>query len=122
MNQIELTLPMPPSVNTLYAWKKVRYKSDKYKEWTRLSQNMLLTQDKGKIIWDEWLESIIIFRTNIYNKDWSKKKKDVDNYLKALLDFLWDNIEWFDDSKIKKLSCCKIQGEQDEVDIIIREI
>lgn len=122
MNYIKLVLPLPPSVNGLYAGKVRRYKSDKYKTWTELAKIELNKQETYKIEGCEWLEVKLWLYTPIYNKDGSKKKKDLDNYFKALFDFLWDNIEWFKDEHIKKLESEKFDSKEEFVNIFIREI
>ena len=122
MDYIKLTLPLPPSVNGLYAGKVRRYKSSKYKDWIQRAYIELKQQETYTIYGSEWLEVKLWLYTPIYNKDGSKKKKDVDNYMKALFDFLWDNIEGFDDKNIKKLEAEKHQSTEDYILVFIKEI
>jgi Holliday junction resolvase RusA-like endonuclease len=82
---------------------------------------MLATQKKYRIEWDEWLEVIVWFYTPLYIKNGNKKKQDLDNLFKALLDILVKNIEWFEDEKIKRLSAEKIDSKEKYVTVIIKE-
>lgn len=122
MSYIRLKLPLPPSVNWLYAGKVRRYKSDKYKTWLQLAKIELNKQETYKIEGWEWLEVKYGFYTPIYNKDGSKKIKDTFNFEKALSDFLADNIEWFQDHHIKKWEVEKFHSEEEYVLIFIKEI
>ena len=130
---IRLELPLPPSVNGLYATitkdragRKLKFprraKSEKYQNWIQLANIKLKEQETYKIEGWEWLDVKLWLYTPIYNKDGSKKKKDLDNYLKALFDFLWDHIEWFEDKNIKTLQAEKFESDEEKVIIFIREI
>ena len=101
---IIIELPMPPSVNWLFAWKVRRFKSDTYKEWLLLAKkefNKITT--KYKITWDSWLEVHINYFFSLYTKEWKKRIKDTCNYEKATMDFLSDQIEWLEDHKLKRV-------------------
>lgn len=120
---IKLTLPIPISVNQAYAWKARRFKSKSYKEWEQLATIEYNEQGNNwSIDWDEWLEINCRFYTNIYNKNWTKKIKDVDNYFKALLDWLANNIKGFKDHKLKRIIWEKFESKRSEVEIEIKEI
>ena len=79
-----LEFTMPPSLNGLFAWKKRRYKSDEYKNWIALATYELSQQTSYKITGNEWLEINLTYFTQILNKDWTHKKKDLDNYFSFL--------------------------------------
>jgi len=49
MNYIKLELPLPPSVNGLYAGKTRRFKSNKYKDWIQEAYIKLKQQETYKI-------------------------------------------------------------------------
>ena len=117
---IELTCP--PSLNKLFAGYPKRHKSNEYEKWLRLASIELSKQTRYKIKWDEWLEINLTYFMPIYNKDWTKKTKDLDNYFKALMDFLWDNIEWFKDKNIKVIKAEKKDSDLWIVKIFIKEI
>jgi len=119
---IILELPLPPSVNLLFAWYPKRHKSNKYKEWINLASYSLVTQTKYKISGDEWLEADFVFHMPLYYKNWSKKRIDLDNYIKATQDFLVEHIEWFKDENIVYFTAKKIDSKTNLVKILIKEI
>lgn len=127
-NSIKLTLPMPISVNSAYGNKKNsqpwkwRYKTQEYKNWESLAEVELRKQKECYIEWDKWLAVQYTYFTNILNKNWTKKIKDVFNFEKTLSDFLASNIEWFKDHKIKKWTVEKHNSDREEVEIIIYEL
>ena len=98
---IELKLPLPVSVNEAYSGYPKRHKSDKYLLWIDLAEIEMRKQTTFTIKWSNWLEAILTFYFPLYNKDWTHKKKDLDNFFKTLFDFLWDNITGFEDKNIK---------------------
>lgn len=120
--RIELKFPMPLSINIAFAWYKKRHKSNEYLIWENKAREYLEDQQDYKIFWDEWLEVEYNFYFPIYNKDWTKKKKDVFNFEKVLSDFLVKIIPWFEDEKILIWKVQKIDSTRNEVEIIIREI
>lgn len=119
---MNLEFTIPPTLNKLFKWKQRRSKSDDYKNWLELAQVELLKQETYKITGDEWLEVNLTYFMPLYNLNGSKKKKDLDNYMKALFDFLWDNIEWFKDEHIKVIKAEKKDSELNKVKIYVREI
>ncbi len=120
---IIIELPMPPSVNTLFAWKVRRYKSDKYKAWILEAINSFnKIPTKYNIKWDEWLEVHLNYFFSSYTKKWDKRIKDTDNYCKATLDFLCDNIEGLQDHKIKRIIQEKHDSDKNIVKILIKEM
>jgi Holliday junction resolvase RusA-like endonuclease len=119
---IKLKLPLPPSVNWLYAGKVRRYKSNEYTKWIELAKIEMMKQPTYTIHWDSWLEVEYIFHMPIYNKDTSIKKVDCFNYEKALSDFLEDNIVWFEDKKIKYWIVGKNHSNERYVSITIKEL
>ena len=121
-NSILLELPTPPSVNECFAWYPKRHKSDKYKQWISLAEIEMLKQTRYKLSWDEWLRIDLNYFLPLYYKNWNHKKQDLDNLFKSLLDFLWDNIEWFEDRNIKQLNAEKHNSELNIVKIRITEI
>ncbi len=122
---IKITLPMPPTLNQLYAgnWRR-RYKSKKYLEWTHMAgYEYSKNWERYSISGDSWLEATYTYYTKIYNKNWTKKIKDLDNYVKALSDFLATVIPWFNDHKVKIIRLEKIHYEWEwYVEIGIKEI
>lgn len=120
--QIELTLPIPPSVNECYTWYPKRRKSDVYKKWINLCTYSLVTRTKYNIVWNDWLEAELVFNIPLYYKNWNKKKQDLDNFLKPTFDLLSKEIPWFKDEHIKKITTEKVDSDDKNVNIIIREI
>ena len=117
-----LEFTIPPSLNKLFAGYPKRHKSNEYEQWLKLASIELASQTDYKIKWDEWLEINLTYFMPLYNKDWTKKTKDLDNYFKALLDFLWDNIKWFKDKNIKVIKAEKKDSELNIVKLYIKEI
>lgn len=119
---MNLEFSLPPSVNECFAWYPKRHKSDKYKQWLELARYELMKQTSYKIKWDEWLEFNATFFIPLFYKNWKKKKQDLDNFLKPLLDFLGDNIEWFKDENIKVIKAEKKDSDLWIVKIFIQEV
>lgn len=119
---IMLELSLPPSVNECFTWYPKRVKSNVYKKRLNLARSELLTQTKYEISWDEWLDARITVFTNLYYKNWKKKKQDLDNWLKPLFDFLWNEIEWFKDEYIKSIIAEKRNSDKNIVKILIKEL
>lgn len=96
--KIEITLPMPPSVNTAYAGQIRRYKSKQYKKWLELCKTF--KNKKYKVSGDEELVVSYDFYSKFYNLDGSIKRKDSSNYIKLTEDYLPNLISGFDDKQI----------------------
>jgi len=121
MNEIILKYPMPPSVNVAYAGTKRRYKSDKYKQW--IGEALYCGNRKYKITGNNWLEIYIKFFTPLFNKGNGEKKKwDIDNRLKTLLDFIDSQVEGLDDHRYKRIIAEKVDSPRGEVEVIIKEM
>ena len=121
--EIKLKVPIPVSVNQAYTWTWKRRKSESYKDFIEaVKYALILDWNDYKIIWDEWLEVKYEFYFKIYNKDWTKKKKDTFNYEKTLSDTLWKFIPWFSDHKIKRWFVEKFDSEEEFVLVTIKEI
>ena len=92
-----ITIPFPPSVNSI--WRSVKGRnilSKKYREWRTLaSQEIMIQRPKA-------IESKVIVHILLDRPD--KRKRDIDNYIKAPLDTLvhMDLIE--DDSLVETLT------------------
>ena len=112
---IRLILPFPPSVNGLYSGKARRFKSKLYVAWIALAKQALLYQevhnlpDFGRVP----LEVHYVFGKP------DKRGRDVENYCKAVSDFLVDNAIIVDDSYIQRMVL--EWGEVDGVEITISE-
>jgi len=117
---------MPPSVNKCYGTNfqtKRRFKTPCYVEWELDAFCSLNRQKRKKIIGNEWLEVGYYFYFPLYNKNGTKKVKDLENYFKALSDFLSKQITGFEDHKIKRyISPEKFDSDRNEVEVVIREI
>ena len=122
MIEINLTLPMPISVNMAYSGLGRRYKSAKYKEWVKAAKdtpNKQYTVSGG-----EWLEVSYTFYTPLFYKNGKKKILDVFNYEKVLSDFIAkeSTVDGFEDHLILKGNVEKIDSPRNEVEVLIREI
>lgn len=119
---IILEFTVPPSVNECFTGYPKRRKSDVYKKWLLLARSELLKQTEYKLSWDEWLEARITIFIPLFYKNGNKKKQDLDNFLKPLFDFMWDNIKWFKDEYIKVITAEKKDSTLNKVKILIKEI
>jgi hypothetical protein len=63
---IHLKLPLPPSINSAYAGKEIRYKSATYKNWELVADNELRKQEAYTITGDEWLSAHYILHIDLY--------------------------------------------------------
>lgn len=123
--EIKLLLPFPPSINQAYGTDfktKRRYKTKVYKDWEKFAERDLWQNKHYKITGNEWLRVEYKFFSKFINNNGTKKKKDVENYIKCLSDFLGNNIEWFDDHKIQELVAKKYNCSQDYVEVLITEL
>lgn len=112
---MKLTLPIPPSVNCLYAGMQRRFKSGKYKNWIAEAETYPLP---GEINPSMWLEVTYTYYTPLYYKNGNVKMIDVANYEKALSDFLGHHLPGFDDKMILKIHLEKIDSERNEVEVV----
>lgn len=121
--EIHWELNMPPSMNWLFSWKEIRYKSEEYQGFEKYVMVAFANSDeKPRITWDEWLEVEYSFYFSLYTQKWKKRIKDTFNFEKALTDTLWHHIEWFDDHKIKRWIVEKHDSKENIVKFIIREL
>ena len=94
---------MPPSVNSLWINKpNGRYKSKKGKIFEETARSELKNQFRCKP-----LANGLKVRIRLYFKD--KRKRDIDNYNKAILDSM-TKIIYEDDSQIEELNVKKLVG------------
>ena len=115
MIKLELSV-MPPSVNSLWVNKPSgRYKSKRGKIFENLACGELKKQFRYKP-----LSSGLKVYIWLYFKD--KRKRDIDNYNKAILDSMTE-IVYEDDSQIEELNIKKIVGcGFDKVEIEVEEL
>lgn len=106
MQEVRYTLPFPPSVNTLFRNlpKGGRVKTTRYKEWINKAAGIFDTQPHKRIHGDNLELNIMLYRPD-------KRKRDLDNYLKALLDFLVTTKVIDDDSCINWISIRWSEGK-----------
>lgn len=124
MDKIKLLIPfMSISVNWAYGWRVRRFKTNTYKEFeNKMFKFFNELWERFEIIGNEWLEVRYIFYFPIYNKDWSIKKKDLENYLKTLNDSLSHHIQGFKDENIKHITLSKIDSKEEKIEIEILEL
>ena len=115
MIRLELSI-MPPSVNSLWVNKpNGRYKSKKGKIFEETARNELKKQFRYKP-----LANGLKVHISLYFKD--KRKRDIDNYNKAILDSMTE-IVYEDDSQIEELNVKKLVGcGFDKVEIEVEEL
>ena len=102
MIKLELSV-IPPSVNTLWVNKhRGRYKSKRGKIFENLACGELKKQFRYKP-----LANSLKIHIRLYFKD--KRKRDIDNYNKAILDSM-TKIIYEDDSQIEELNVKKLVG------------
>ena len=113
--KLELSV-IPPSVNTLWVNKpNGRYKSKRGKIFENLACGELKKQFRYKP-----LASSLKIHIRLYFKD--KRKRDIDNYNKAILDSM-TKIIYEDDSQIEELNVKKLVGcGFDKVEIEVEEL
>lgn len=121
MTYIECELNIPPSVNTAYSGKTIRYKSKQYKEWLK-NTGFKFLNDNDQIEWDNWLKVTYTFYFSLYTKNKDKRIRDVFNYEKLTSDYLSTIISWFSDHKIKLWIVEKVDSESEKVKVRIEEI
>lgn len=100
-----LALPLPPSANSLYAYRKVRLgaqrgkiKTKEYRAFEKRMQDWALINGRQLQVAKEFIQklnkhSVLDIKTvfyfqskRIWTKDWRPKRLDTSNYLKALHD------------------------------------
>ena len=95
---IEIHLPWPPTVNHYYTHTKNGvYVSKKGKEYRGIVETYIYEQIYRKL---ELQENLMVYCV-LYPPD--KRKRDLDNYMKSLLDALTNAGLWQDDSLIDQL-------------------
>ena len=105
---MKIIMPNAPSVNWLYAGNgRIRYKSKVYKAWIKEADIQVNL---------EWLEikpnTELLVDIEMHSEWFNKgngriKKKDILNFQKSLLDYLNDNLKWFEDECIFKVTLTK---------------
>lgn len=104
---IKITIPLlPPSVNTY--WRRgqhTTYLSKKGREFKENVKQYLLTKRMEKLVNKLKVEILISFK--------GYRKRDVDNYNKAILDS-FNNIVWLDDEQIFELITKKTYGNKED--------
>lgn len=105
----------PPRVNEFLAnFKGRQIKTKVCREFKTYAQLKL----KEQFVEDNLLNEILKVDVKLYFKD--KRKRDVDNYLKAIFDSLTGAVIE-DDSLIKKCVVEKFSSDKDYIEIIIEE-
>jgi len=99
---ITIALPYPPSVNGAFrnVTGRGRVKTARYLTWARAAQNEIINQ---RTQWHEKSISGLVHVSVTVNRP-DRRKRDLDNLLKAPLDLLVDMGVIEDDSKIHCLS------------------
>ena len=106
----------PPTVNEFMAiFRGRRIKTKVCREFKTYAQNKL----KEQFVEESLLNEVLKINIKLYFKD--KRKRDVDNYLKAIFDSLTGAVIE-DDSLIKKCVVEKFESDKEYVEIILEEI
>ena len=95
---IVLHLPWPPTINSYYKMTRQgqRYLDPKVREFRQLVLDAVREQAPGLT-----LESRLFMEVYLFPPD--RRKRDVDNYMKGLLDALTEAELWTDDSQVDQL-------------------
>lgn len=119
---INITLPLPTSINKAYKNSpKWRVKTEDYKNYYKTVLYSLM-KFKYEIEWDLWLFCDYEFHFNLYNKNWTKKIRDLWNLEKTLTDSLCNAIPWLFDHNIKEFRLTKVDDKEEFVRVIIYEL
>lgn len=122
-SRIKIILPFPPSTNHLFpSANGRRFKSTKYTDWIKECEALWVGRKTYTLEWDK--KGVIIkmtFYSKWLNLNGSVKKKDIDNFTKAILDFLPNIIVGFDDSMVWELNLKKMHSGREEVEIEVSE-
>lgn len=111
---ITLSLPYPPTVNSLYANVpgKGRVKTERYKTWVQAAGwNILAARPQP-------LEGPFILEMILYVAD--AKRRDVDNTVKPVLDLLVEHRLVEDDHKCVELRVRKVKAARPYADITVK--
>jgi len=100
----DFLLPFPPSVNSMYAGKARRYKSPRYKKWIDQAQVMACKQKLPV-----WVNGPVQVQLDFVKPD--KRKRDLDNLAKAVLDFCTDAQVWKDDCQVEHLTLRWVEAD-----------
>lgn len=96
MQEIEIELPWPPSLNTHKAVVRGRMiMSKKGREYIKACA-VAVNSNYGLRLSDELTVEI-----DLYPPD--KRRRDIDNYTKAIFDAMTDCKLWLDDSQVKRM-------------------
>jgi len=95
---IVLYLPWPPSVNDYYKMTRMgqRYLSKKVREFREQVEHSIQEQAPDLVLEDPLFMEVYLFPPD-------RRKRDIDNYMKGLLDALTEARLWVDDSQIDQL-------------------
>lgn len=111
---IVLTLPFPISVNAMYRNKlKSRAKSERYMTWARAAGWQLQAQRQKPI--KGWYALTL----TLYEAD--NKRRDADNFVKAVSDLLVTHGLIEDDSFCSSLMIERFKADKAKCDVIVRQ-
>ena len=99
-DEIQLTLPLPPSANQI--WRKHRL-SEQAKSYYLVVKSLIATKRaKGSLPQEAITGDVKAEVTVLLGK---RNKRDLDNNIKGLFDALTKAGVWLDDSQVKEMSC-----------------
>lgn len=109
---VTVRLPMPPSANACWAnvEKVGRVRSTAYRRWSKLAVQELQAQQAGRVA-GKFAVVITAKRT--------KRKRDIDNIIKPLLDLL-SGVVTADDSECERVSAGWTDEGEDGVTVSVR--
>lgn len=112
--RVELTVPYPPSVNTIYAHraigtKVVKYKTPEHRNYSEALGNAVRVAQLRNPMMDALpLQHAVKLSVRLFRP---QRRGDIDNRLKALLDSL-NEIAWVDDEQIEELHAFRFDDKE----------
>jgi len=85
MPQIVLWVPLPPSANNM--WARTRYGmrlTERYRKWREEAGEIVSKLKPQDVLDGPVAIDLLVYR----GKGWSKRKRDLDNFIKPTIDFL----------------------------------
>lgn len=106
-----LKLPFPPSTNSLFAGKDRRRKSERYKAWIAEAFPLVQREVRGQRISGPWSIELRAVRPD-------RRKRDIDNLLKATIDLMVSCGVVGDDSEMQSVYASWVPGKPEKPPVV----